>query len=116
MEKWKKINKDFLEDRYYVSNDGKIKDIITNKIYPTKGKKGSTLYPIVHLKCKNGSKKQFLIHRLVAEAFIPNPNNYPIINHIDENKRNNKVDNLEWCNQKHNMKCWWENRKRATIK
>lgn len=42
------------------------------------------------------------IHRLVAEAFIPNPNNYPCINHKDENPSNNNIDNLEWCTYKYN--------------
>lgn len=51
---------------------------------------------------KNGEKKSFLIHRLVAQAFIPNPNNCAYINHKDENKLNNNVDNLEWCTQKYN--------------
>jgi len=51
---------------------------------------------------KNGVKKNFFIHRLVALAFIPNPNNYPVINHKDENPSNNYVDNLEWCTVKYN--------------
>ena len=51
---------------------------------------------------KNGKTKQFLIHRLVAHMFIPNPNNYPIINHRDENPSNNNVDNLEWCTYLYN--------------
>ena len=51
---------------------------------------------------KNGKKKNYLVHRLVAEAFIPNSNNYSQINHKDENSKNNRVDNLEWCNSKYN--------------
>lgn len=51
------------------------------------------------------NKQQFLrrVHRLVAETFIPNPNNYLEVNHKDENKQNNSVDNLEWCNRKYNL-------------
>lgn len=52
----------------------------------------------------NGKTVHRLVHRLVAEAFIPNPNGYPIINHIDENPANNKVTNLEWCTYKYNAK------------
>lgn len=49
-----------------------------------------------------GVRKSFLAHRVVAEAFIPNPNNLPWINHKDANKRNNAVDNLEWCTAQEN--------------
>ena len=52
--------------------------------------------------CKEGKTKRFPVHRLVAMAFIPNPNNYPCINHKDENAYNNCVDNLEWCSYKYN--------------
>lgn len=52
---------------------------------------------------KDGISRHHLIHRLVAEAFIPNPNNYPIINHKDENPSNNCAENLEWCTHKYNM-------------
>lgn len=61
-----------------------------------KGYLGCTLY-------KNGSQKLRYIHRLVAEAFIPNPDNYPQVNHIDEDKSNNRVENLEWCTALYNM-------------
>lgn len=52
---------------------------------------------------KNGKKKTFLVHRLVAITFIDNPNNLPMVNHKDENKENNCVDNLEWCNARYNL-------------
>lgn len=52
--------------------------------------------------CKNGIRKSKTIHRLVAQTFIPNPNNYLEINHKDENKTNNHVENLEWCTRKYN--------------
>ena len=52
---------------------------------------------------QNGEKKRYLIHRLVAEAFVPNPNGLKEVNHIDENTKNNKADNLEWVTHKQNM-------------
>lgn len=53
--------------------------------------------------CKNGKRKTYKISRLVAQTFIPNPVHLPIVNHKDENKLNNCVDNLEWCTQKYNV-------------
>lgn len=51
---------------------------------------------------KNGKGKDYLAHRLVAEAFIPNPDNKPTVNHIDGNPRNNYVENLEWATYREN--------------
>lgn len=53
--------------------------------------------------CKDGKQKLYYVHRLVAKAFIPNPDNLPQVNHKDEDKTNNRVDNLEWCDAKYNM-------------
>lgn len=51
---------------------------------------------------KNGKSTHFTLHRLLAVHFIPNPNNLPFVNHIDENKLNNSINNLEWCTQAYN--------------
>lgn len=91
------------EGVYQVSNTGKVRRMwrqqALNEIMQ-KNKKGSE-YKRVCL-CIHGKKKEYSVHRLVAEAFIPNPNYYPQINHIDGKKGNNRADNLEWCSPKQN--------------
>lgn len=97
------------EGLYQVSNYGNVKSLARNncnvclKDRILKYSKNHQGYKQVAL-FKKSKQKSFKIHKLVALAFIPNPNNYPCINHIDGNKQNNCVDNLEWCTYSHNNK------------
>lgn len=106
------------EGLYEVSNYGRVKRLerviyksnIKGTTYPAtynekilspvKHKLG---YLYVNLRTENDGVHFCLIHRLVAIAFIPNPNNYSEVNHKDENKTNNNVENLEWCDRRYNM-------------
>ena len=97
---WKDI-KDY-EGLYQVSNLGRVKRI-KNKIHILKTIDDGKGYKKARL-CKNGILKSYRIHRLVAEAFIPNPFNYSEVNHKDFNRSNNLINNLEWCNKEYNMK------------
>ena len=95
------------EGLYEVSNIGRVRSL--DRFYyrlhkgkvlsPTKDRYG---YLTVTLNC-NGKSKTIKIHRLVAQAFLPNPDNLPQVNHKDEDKTNNNVDNLEWCTAKYNV-------------
>ena len=91
------------EHKYQISNMGQVRALNYRRTGQTR------LIDIKHNKgyaevalWKNSSRKMCRVHRLVAEAFIPNPNNLPQINHKDENKLNNRMDNLEWCTQAYN--------------
>ena len=87
-------------DNYFINNYGTVYNKHLKELRKEKTKGGYlrvTLY-------KNGKQKHFLIHRLVAQAFIPNPKNLPEVNHIDKNPVNNKVDNLAWCTAKENSR------------
>ena len=88
------------EKLYKISNTGKVYSLITHKIMAGNLRSG---YKNVQLS-KNGSRKNFQIHRLVAVHFIDNPNNLPIVNHIDYCRTNNSVENLEWVTQKENVR------------
>ena len=101
---------------YQVSNLGRIKSLPRNT--NNKYKNGVIKQNVIrgksyyYVNLYNKGTKLFTVHKLVAETFIPNPNNLPCINHIDGNKLNNRVDNLEWCSYsgneihayKHNLK------------
>ena len=83
-------------DNYFITENGKVfSGNIELKQYEHMGYLYVWLY-------KNGKRKKFFIHRLVAMAFILNPNNYPFVNHKDENVKNNNANNLEWCTAKYN--------------
>lgn len=108
---WNKMKKEYwkpvlgYKGLYEVSNWGRIKSLPRNgtvkyaRILKPHTNKSGYSYVIL---CKNNIKKTFLVHRLVAEAFIDNTDNLPQVNHKDENKLNNSVDNLEWCDVKYN--------------
>lgn len=85
-------------DRIVIHSNGKVRKYKGTVIKLANDKNG---YRFTHL-YKNGKPKQVRIHRLVATYFIPNPDNLPIVNHKDENPKNNYVDNLEWCDYKYN--------------
>lgn len=90
------------ENLYQVSNDGLVRT--SHKGLWEILSAGRTKHGYYNvLLYKDGKRKNERVHRLVASAFIPNPNNYPYINHKDENPSNNHVDNLEWCTAEYNI-------------
>ena len=100
------------EGLYKINENGEIYSIprkgTINNIRKISQRKNKYGYMQVVL-MKNNKMKTFLVHRLVAQAFIPNYNSFPQVNHIDGNKANNRVANLQWCTVSHNTKHAYEN-------
>ena len=128
IEEWKDI--EGYEGAYQISNFGRVKSVKriveydnTNqtgkifkgrKICPEKILKTFITRGYEHVGLKRGSRsKSYQIHRLVALYFVPNPNNYPIVNHKDENKLNNMANNLEWCTNEYNANYGTRNKRIA---
>lgn len=102
------------EDKYEVSNKGNVRSLNwknTGAIRLLYLKHHPSGYRQVQL-FGDGGSKMVCVHRLVAEAFIPNPDSLPQVNHLDYDRTNNRVENLEWCTHSHNMKHSWLNKNR----
>lgn len=100
MEIWKEIEG---YEKYFVSDKGRVKSLKRGEerlLRPQANKKG---YLIVNLS-KNGKVKGFLVHRLVAEAFLPNPKNLPEVDHLNDNPADCRADNLEWVTHSENIR------------
>lgn len=113
---WKTI--DGYDGRYQVSNYGNVRSVYSGsrfkvrkpQVHEIKKHDNSAGYIRVQL-YKNGIPKKFLVHRLVAEAFCENPNEYKYVNHKDFDRKNNNADNLEWCTCSQNVLHSVKNRK-----
>lgn len=96
------MNTECYTHNYIINKNGNIVSKITGKtLKPYAMKNG---YQQVTLYSKDGGNKKFLVHRLVATYYLPNPLNLPQVNHKDMNKCNNDVSNLEWCDAAHNLR------------
>lgn len=104
----KLANKEFrlvCKGGFIVCSDGTIFRRCKNGLYNISPNNPNVSDGYIHVNTfVDGKMKNFLAHRLVAEAFIPNPNEYPVVNHKDGNRSNNSVENLEWCSQADNIR------------
>lgn len=97
MEEWRAVPG--YEGLYEVSNMGNVRNVRRNTLLRLPKTNNGYIRIVLS---KNGIKTGFQVHRIVAQAFLPNPDNLPQVNHKDEVKSNNCVDNLEWCSAKYN--------------
>ena len=97
---------------YQISDLGRVRN---HRGRILKGYTNNKGYKMVHLRTKD-SNKLYSIHRLVAIHFIPNPDNLPCVNHKDENKANNRANNLEWCTHNYNINYGTGNKRRSKTK
>lgn len=87
---------------YDIYSDGRVFSRKTNR-FLTLSKDSSGYLSVEISKGTGASRRRVLVHRLVAQAFLKNPNNYPVVNHKDETRTNNNVENLEWCTYAYNV-------------
>ena len=88
------------EGLYSITSCGKVWSYKSKKFLKPQKNKDGYLYVNLY---KDGKQNKYYIHRLVLEAYLPNPANLPQVNHIDENKANNALPNLEWCDAAYNI-------------
>ena len=99
---WREIPS--LEGRYEASDSGDIRHVVNHKVRRARRNRYGYLQMNFALNDGTGKNKTLLVHKLIAETFIENPNNLPYINHKDGDETNNHVDNLEWCTASENIK------------
>lgn len=104
-----KINEPRVKDYYYVSDNGEVYSNFSGEMLELKYRYDKDGYRDISLQIKDGRRIAFKIHRLVALTFIPNSNNFPVINHKDCNKENNNIDNLEWTTISYNTQHAYDN-------
>lgn len=95
-----KDDKIIIEDRYYITKEGKIYNLKDNSEFIPSCQNG---YPVIYVGKINGKHRVKKLSRIIAEAFIPNPENKPEVDHINRNKLDNRVENLRWVTRKENM-------------